>query len=206
MRNDPKTHPSGADSSTEVEPNAAESNRSDVIALAPLRDATIGVRPVQPTDRRFILELAARFGTTRAAWRGYDEVVDGTRRRLADALDQPCASDAMLVAADGAGRQLGFAWVVCEHDFFTGEAHGHISEIATVADGDGAGSALMDASERWARERGFRYLSLNVNDANEAARRFYERRDYVPEYRHLVKLISESESPEINARGSRIDG
>jgi len=47
----------------------------------------------------------------------------------------------------------------------------------------------MDAVEDWSRARGFRYVSLNVNDANEAARRFYERRAYQPEYRHLVKLL-----------------
>jgi GNAT superfamily N-acetyltransferase len=84
---------------------------------------------------------------------------------------------------------VGFAYVVTHTDFFTGEPHGHVSEIAVVADGSGAGGVLIEAAEQWSRERGFRYLSLNVNDANEHARRFYERRAFLPEYRHLVKLL-----------------
>ncbi len=147
------------------------------------------VRPAQASDRRFVVGLATRFGPTRAAWRALDEVVRGTQRQLAKAFDDPCAADVILIALDSSDVPLGFAYVVTHRDFFTGETHGHISEIATVADGSGAGRALMDASETWSRERGFRYLSLNVNDTNDAARQFYERRDYVPEYRHLVKLL-----------------
>jgi GNAT superfamily N-acetyltransferase len=147
------------------------------------------VRAAQSSDRNFVVGLATRFGPTRAAWREFDEVVRGTQRQLAKAFDDPGAADVILIAVDSSDEPLGFAFVVTQRDFFTGENHGHISEIATVADGSGAGRALMDASEAWTRERGFRYLSLNVNDTNEAARRFYERRDYVPEYRHLVKLL-----------------
>ena len=47
----------------------------------------------------------------------------------------------------------------------------------------------MDAVERWARERGYRIVSLNVVDANAAAQRFYERRGYGIGHRHYVKRI-----------------
>jgi GNAT superfamily N-acetyltransferase len=147
------------------------------------------VRRATPLDEPFVIGLAARFGSTRATWRGLEEVVAGTACQLAAAFAAGRADDVIFVALDAQGERVGFAYVVTHHDFFTGEPHGHISEIATVVDGTGVGSALMDAAEAWSRERGFRYLSLNVNDANAGARRFYERRAYVPEYRHLVKLL-----------------
>ena len=150
---------------------------------------SISVRAAVPSDRAFVLDLAERFGPTRAAWRGYAEVVDGTRAVLAAALDARREGEAVLIAVRGADEAVGCVYLITQRDFFTGEPHGHISEIATSADGGGAGRSLMDAAESWSRERGFRYLSLNVNDANEKARRFYERRAYEPEYRHLVKLL-----------------
>jgi ribosomal protein S18 acetylase RimI-like enzyme len=147
------------------------------------------IRSAEPSDAPFVLGLASRFGATRAGWRSFEEVVDGTRRQLGRAFDTPVAGDAILVARNAGGERVGFAYIVTHQDFYTGEEHGHISEIATLTDGGGIGSSLVEAAETWSRERGFRYLSLNVNDANVAARRFYERRTYVPEYRHLVKLL-----------------
>ncbi len=147
------------------------------------------IRPATPDDAPFVTALAARFGATRAAWREHDEVVSGTARQLVAAFEAACDANPILIAVGTAGERVGFAYLVTHHDFFTGEPHGHISEIATVADGSGAGSALVEACEAWSRARGFRYLSLNVNDANELARRFYARREFVAEYRHLVKLL-----------------
>lgn len=41
--------------------------------------------------------------------------------------------------------------------------------------GQGIGSALMDASKAWAKERGLSYLRLSVLPQNEGAQRFYAR-------------------------------
>jgi len=150
--------------------------------------APLIIRVATDDDMMFVIGLARRFGDTRAPWRARDEVVNGTERALRGAFHQPDDTALVYIAQRGEQR-LGFAYVVSHHDFFTGEEHGHISEIATVHDGSGAASALMDAAERWAKQRGFRYLSLNVNDVNESAHAFYTRRDYVPEYRHLAKLL-----------------
>ncbi len=147
------------------------------------------MRAAVPDDRPFLIELGRRFGATRAAWREAAEVIEGTRRQLARAVDEPRAGEAILIALDADGAAAGFAFLTTVDDFFTGEAHGHLSEIATVQDRSGAGSALLSACEAWSRTRGFRYLSLNVNDTNVAALDFYARRAYVPEYRHLVKLL-----------------
>jgi GNAT superfamily N-acetyltransferase len=147
------------------------------------------VRLATEEDIAFVLGLATRFGTTRAQWRTFDEVVRGTQRQLTAAFAAARDTEAILIAVRSAGERSGFAYVVTHHDFFTGEEHGHLSEIATIADNSGAGSALLSAAEAWSRDRGLRYLSLNVNDSNAHALAFYERRAYVPEYRHFVKLL-----------------
>jgi len=153
------------------------------------RLADVRVRTADANDTAFVIGLAGRFGETRAAWRSYDEVTTGTQRALAAAFASRPQTEAIFIAVNAAGDRLGFAYVVTHEDFFTTEKHGHLSEIATIADGSGAGPALMEACEAWARDRGFRYLSLNVNDTNERAHAFYLRRDYQPEYRHLAKIL-----------------
>ncbi len=150
---------------------------------------TLSVRLAGDGDRDFVLRLAARFSETRAPWRGDDEVAGGTRRQLAAAFETPREGDTLLIAVNGNGARAGFAYVVTHEDFFTGEPHGHISELAATVDGNGAGRVLLAACEAWSRARGFRYLSLNVNDANAAARAFYARHSFEAEYRHLVKLL-----------------
>ena len=140
-------------------------------------------------DRAFVVGLAHRFAQTRVAWRTFDEVKDGSIRALALAFDAPSNDAAIFIASDANGDRLGFAYLITERDFFTDEPHGHLSEIATVGDGSGAAHALMLAAEAWSQTRGHRYLSLNVNEANAHAAALYERRNYVLEYRHLVKLF-----------------
>ncbi len=83
----------------------------------------------------------------------------------------------VLIAEDEDGKRLGFVHLETAVDFFTHERHGHISTIVVApdAEGRGVGQALLTAAEKWTRERGYRLLTLNVFEANTAARRLYER-------------------------------
>jgi ribosomal protein S18 acetylase RimI-like enzyme len=76
-----------------------------------------------------------------------------------------------------------------EIDFFTGAPHAHISEIAVVRDGLGAGRALISAAEDWASARGSRYVSLHVTAKNARARTLYERLGYELEHSRLTKVL-----------------
>ena len=146
------------------------------------------VRDARAGDGAFIAGLVPRFVEHGAA-DGHtpDEVIDGTRRVLAGALRAPEPGDVFLVAEDEDGERSGFIYAVTESDFFTGEPYLHVSEIATVRSGDGVGAALMIAAETRARERGYRFVTLNVVDENTAARRFYERHGYTIGHHHFVK-------------------
>ena len=154
-----------------------------------VRDAA-QVRDAHAADAAFVASLVPRFVEHGAA-DGHtpEEVIAGTRRVLADALHEPRPGDVFLIAEDDHGERTGFAYAVAERDFFTGEPYLHVSELATLRSGDGVGAALMEAAESRARERGYRFVTLNVVDENAAARRFYERHGYTIGHHHFVKRI-----------------
>ena len=54
------------------------------------------------------------------------------------------------------------------------------------------GSALLAASEEWARSRGARRLTLNVFESNRRARALYERRGFAPESLRYVRTLEKS--------------
>jgi ribosomal protein S18 acetylase RimI-like enzyme len=148
------------------------------------------VREAHPGDGAFVGELVPRFVEHGAAdGHTREEVIDGTRRVLSEALHGARRDDVFLIAEDEHGECTGFVYAVTEADFFTGEPYLHVSEIATVRSGDGVGAALMDAAETRARERGYRFVTLNVVDENAAARRFYERHGYTIGHHHFVKRL-----------------
>jgi GNAT superfamily N-acetyltransferase len=146
------------------------------------------VREARPGDDVFVAELVPRFVEHGAAdGHTREEVIDGTRRVLRGALHDPQAGDVFLIAENERGERTGFVYAVAERDFFTDEPYLHVSEIAAVRSGDGTGGVLMQAAENRARERGYRFVTLNVVDENAAARRFYERHGYAIGHHHFVK-------------------
>jgi ribosomal protein S18 acetylase RimI-like enzyme len=148
------------------------------------------IRRARRDDEAFILALAPRFADVRPLWRSEREVVDGTERALRTALlDAADGDHAIFIAEDTRGERLGFVFVDMDDDFFTGESHAHISEIAVARDGAGVGRALITAAETWAHEQGSRYVSLHVTARNERARALYERLGYELEHRRLTKLL-----------------
>lgn len=98
---------------------------------------------------------------------------------------------AVFVAEDPAGAPLGFVHVETAMDFFTHERHGHVSDlvVASKGEGRGAGTALMAAAEKWARQKGYRLLTLNVFAANLRARELYERIGFHPDTTRYIKEL-----------------
>jgi ribosomal protein S18 acetylase RimI-like enzyme len=147
------------------------------------------VREGDDADRDFVLDLAVRFAETRPHWRSEEEIRRGTERALERAFDAPRGDEVIFIAVDATGERAGFVYLVTHIDFFTGEEHAHVSEIAVMHDGRGAGRALMKRAEEWSRERGSRYVSLHVNANNGRGRSFYVELGYDEEYTRMVKLL-----------------
>ncbi len=154
---------------------------------------TVAVRPARPDDRDFVLATAVElvaFGPP--GWRTPEEVVEGEAKTLSAWFAAPPPGSALLVAEED-GRPLGFAYLETLRDYFLEEEHGHIGILAVTkeAQGRGAGGALLEAAEAWARGRGYGRLTLHVFERNARARAVYARRGYQPESLKYVKLLGE---------------
>ncbi len=108
-----------------------------------------------------------------------------------EALSGARSDAAVFVAVNTSGEPLGFIHLHGATDFFTGESHGHVSDIVVMpeAEGHGVGQALMAAADDWARALGYRVLSLHVFDGNARARAFYQRLGYRPDVLKLIKPL-----------------
>ncbi len=158
------------------------------------KSGLVRVRPARPEDRAFVVETAKRlaeFGPP--PWRPAGLVVEAESRVLHAFFDSPVPDPtiALLVAETAEGERLGFAYLETLVDYFDRKPHGHVAELAVTraAQGRGAGGALLDASEEWARGRGYAVLTLNVFEGNRHARTVYEKRGFAPETLRYVKLL-----------------
>jgi ribosomal protein S18 acetylase RimI-like enzyme len=168
----------------------------------------IHVRSATPGDREFILSLVPRLvdfapsprrsGSGRAPkdgaglppWRDAGQITATETRKLAESLDASHPDTAVFVAEE-AGERLGFVELWTLVDYFTDERHGHVSNIVVAhgAEGRGAGRALMEAAERWCRERRYRLLTLHVFEENRRARALYERGGFDVDMIRYAKVI-----------------
>ncbi len=154
--------------------------------------AAIRVRAFEPSDSEFITSLITRFSEFELpAWRTRSQVDSTNRVSLQKAMAEPEPGSAILIAEDAAGRALGFIHLQTQTDYFTGEQHGYISDVAVDKrfGGQGVGRILLDAAEDWARARGYRLLTLYVFAGNTHARHVYEKHDYSEEVVKYVKVI-----------------
>ena len=152
----------------------------------------IRVRPAVADDRAFVLETAKRlaeFGPP--PWRDPGLVVEAESRVLHQFFEAPRPDTGLLIAETEDGERLGFAYLETLVDYFDRKPHAHLAELAVTreAEGIGAGGALLQASEDWARAAGYSVLTLNVFEKNSHARAVYERRGYRPETIRCIKFL-----------------
>jgi len=148
------------------------------------------VRQYVPADREFVLSLAPRLAIGIPPWRDPQKMIATVQGWITESIKQHGNKTMVIVAEDEHGERLGFATV--SHDtHFTGEGQAYIGELATSeeAEGRGVGKALAQACEQWARDEGYRILSLATGAANERALGFYRHMGYLDEDVKLVKLL-----------------
>ena len=150
----------------------------------------IRVRHYVPTDQEFVLGLAPRLAIGIPPWRDPQKMTATARSWITASIEQHGKKTMVFVAESEQGERLGFA-TVSHSTHFTGEGQAYIGELATneIAEGRGVGKALAQACEQWAREQGYRILSLATGAANERALGFYRHMGYLNEDVTLVKLL-----------------
>jgi ribosomal protein S18 acetylase RimI-like enzyme len=157
------------------------------------RDAGWQIRPARAQDREFILSLTPRLaeGFPLPSWRTPEEVVRAEAGAVVAALDHPIEGASLLIAERSDGELGGFVYVQQQVDYFRQRPHAHVSILTVGAEveGQGAGRALLEAAERWARTQGLEFITLNVFAGNQRARAVYERIGYAPETLRYVKPL-----------------
>ena len=152
----------------------------------------IRIRPYQPSDREFIFSLVKRFSEFELPeWRSKDEIDQANRSFLKEALKQPEPNSAIFVAEEESGALAGFIHLQTQTDYFSGEKHGYISDVAVSKDfeGQGVGRMLLETAEDWTRKQGYPLLTLYVFAGNTRAQQIYEKRGFSQEVIKYVKAI-----------------
>jgi GNAT superfamily N-acetyltransferase len=150
------------------------------------------VRPYQPDDRETVLALADRLTVGVAPWRDADAVVAAVRDWVAGSVRVAGEGrGALLVAADDDGKVLGFV-SVAERRHFAGDLDAYVGELVTAAgaEGRGVGRELLERAEAWARERGYRRITLETGARNARALRLYEHLGWESEDVRLSKPLT----------------
>ncbi|MGH2916641.1 MAG: GNAT family N-acetyltransferase [Solirubrobacteraceae bacterium] len=151
----------------------------------------IVIRPAHVGDRGFVVGLVpslVRFGSP--AWRDVDDLVPRFGDLLARAVGGQDRRVAVLVAQARDETPLGFISLRVVENIEGGD-RGHVADLAVseAARRMGVGTALMEAAEMWARDRGFDLLSLDVWSTNDGALAFYRRLGYSVDSLSLIKRL-----------------
>jgi ribosomal protein S18 acetylase RimI-like enzyme len=153
---------------------------------------TFSIRPAQRSDETRMLAIADRLAAFDPTTRPAADIAGRERRALAEALAAPAPGSALLVADHPQLGLVGVLLLETRRDYFTDEPHGHVAILAVAreAEGQGLGTALLEASEDWGRSRNFRRLTLSVFADNRRAIELYGRRGWRPELETYYKNLA----------------
>ena len=143
-------------------------------------------------DRVFIRGLNVRLSSViDAPTHSNEEVIAFQDRFTASAWGNGTGHSATFVAVGKDGQRLGYVNVRESADEIANEKCGYIALLAIVAEaeGEGVGQSLLQEAERWAREMGFRRLSLDVFASNHRGQRFYQTAGFRPETIRVIKQL-----------------
>ena len=148
------------------------------------------VRPYLPTYRDFVLSLAPRLAIGMQPWRDLGLWLKTVESWLTESIDQHNQKTIVLIAEDEQGERVGFA-TISHSAHFTGQRQAYIGELAVSEsfEGHGAGTALLEACEQWARDQGHTLLTLTTGAANARAVSFYRHQGFRDEDITLTKLL-----------------
>jgi ribosomal protein S18 acetylase RimI-like enzyme len=155
--------------------------------------ASARIRPFQPGDRPQVLALAARFIQGAAPWRDPAAVGRAAQNWLQTSIDTAGQPDHAVYVAVASGQVVGVV-AVRERTHFTGQTDAYVGELAVASGMErrGIATALMNAAEAWAAQRGLAFLTLQTAAGNQPARSLYRQLGFREEELLLTKAIRAS--------------
>ena len=150
---------------------------------------SVRVRRAIADDWPFVQALIPRLTEFAPEWRDRTQMAATETRTVAESLDGRDPDRDIFVAEDA--NALGFIELWTLVDYFTGERHGHISNIVVAPEFErrGVARALIATAEAWCSQRGYRMVTLHVFDANRGARAVYERSGFSVEMLRYIKAL-----------------
>lgn len=149
------------------------------------------IRPLRDTDHPAIRSMADRLASGVAPWRKVNAVCQAVEGWVEDALHTADPHTSPVFVAEEDGVVCGFiSGGTREH--WTGEIDAYISELV-VDDGHvrhGVGRALVTELEKWARQHGYRRITLETGYGNQEAREFYHKLGFEVEEVVLTHQLS----------------
>ncbi len=152
---------------------------------------SLTIRAASDADAGSVRSLADRLREGVAPWRdgvAVTEAVRGWVEASIEAMDEP--GHALLVA-EIAGKIVGFV-TVAAGSHWSGAAEPSIGElvVAPAAEGQGVGSALVEAAMELARGEGHERISVSTGAANARALGLYRRLGFAEEDVTLSRALS----------------
>lgn len=149
------------------------------------------LRDYRPDDQGAVLKLADRLTVGMPPWREAAAVTSAVRGWVANSIDGATQGRGCVMVAVVDDEVVGFV-SVGERLHFADAVDAYIGElvVADTFEGRGIGSALLVRAERWARERGYRRITLETGARNTRAMRLYEQLDWELEDVRMSKALS----------------
>jgi GNAT superfamily N-acetyltransferase len=153
------------------------------------------VRAATHADLEAVVPLWRELEAVQGPTRLYPMVAEAEARIRASFTGAIVADEADLLVAYEDGETIGMALVRLEHPSrMSDELAAELSRVVVRSDrrGSGAGRALIEAAEAWARERGVRTLVASIFIANQDSMRFWRAVGFEPWVERLVRPIGGS--------------
>lgn len=156
---------------------------------------TVMIRRYHAGDHEAVISLSSRLTIGVAGWRDSAKVATAVRNWVQDSLASAHQENHAVFVAEVDRRVVGIV-TLGERGHFTGETDGYIGELITAEDheGEGVGTALLDAAEEWTRRHGHPFVTLETGAHNAHALSFYRLRGYVDEDVRLTKNVGSPHS------------
>jgi ribosomal protein S18 acetylase RimI-like enzyme len=150
----------------------------------------VAIRPYRTDDQSLLARVAPRMHPGQTASPRDPETLDRFFVELGEGtfLTKPGAR-AFVATLDG--QPCGLISFYPNTDYFTDHPRAYVDSLAVAqeCEGKGIGRALLDYVERWARDRGYREVILDVFVGNRRAIGFYERQGYQPDHIRMAKPL-----------------
>jgi len=148
------------------------------------------IRRFRPGDRTQVLALAPRLTEGAVPWRDPAAMRRAAQNWVQTSIDSVGQHGHAVYVAIACDQVVGVI-SIREQTHFTGQTDAYIGELAVASGMErrGIATALLNAAEGWAAQRGMKFLTLHTQAANQPARNLYRQLGYHEEELQLTKAI-----------------